>query len=198
MERNDGDLTWTTLDPDTAGHTTEGYYTFLPQFINGSPAAAVQLDFGSRYDGSSWVNDSLSTSQFARASTTTFQSANGYGAGDLQGVNVDVDGVLTGTYSNGQLIPLYRVSLAKFTNEQGLVKMGGNLFKSTRDSGDAITNRPGSNGLGSIAPNSLEQSNVDMATEFVKMISTQRGFQANSKIITVTDAMLQELINLKR
>ena len=111
---------------------------------------------------------------------------------------MDVDGVLTGTYSNGQLIPLYRVSLAKFTNEQGLVKMGGNLFKSTRDSGDAITNRPGSNGLGSLAPNSLEQSNVDMATEFVRMISTQRGFQANSKIITVTDAMLQELINLKR
>jgi hypothetical protein len=76
------------------------------------------------------------------------------------------------------------VALAKFTNEQGLVKMGGNLFKSTLESGDAITNRPGSNGLGSIAPNSLEQSNVDMATEFVKMISTQRGFQANSKIIT--------------
>ena len=147
---------------------------------------------------STWVNGSLSSSQFARASTTTFQAADGYGAGDLQGVNVDVDGIITGTYSNGQLIPLYRVALAKFTNEQGLYKEGGNLFKSTRESGDAITNRPGTNGLGSIAPNSLEQSNVDMATEFVKMITTQRGFQANSKTITVVDQMLQELINLKR
>jgi flagellar hook protein FlgE len=106
--------------------------------------------------------------------------------------------VLTGIYSNGQLMPLYRVALAKFTNTQGLHKAGGSLYRATRESGDAITNRPGTNGLGSIAPNSLEQSNVDIAAEFVKMITTQRGFQANSKIITVTDQMLQDLINLKR
>ncbi|MEW6669169.1 MAG: flagellar hook protein FlgE [Thermodesulfobacteriota bacterium] len=195
MDLNDGDGTWTAQAEAT--DLTDGHFAFTPAFISGS-AMSIELDFGSRYDGTSWVNGSLSTSQFARASTTTFQSANGYGAGDLQGVNVDVDGILTGTYSNGQLIPLYRVALAKFNNEQGLFKMGGNLFKATLESGDAITNRPGTNGLGSIAPNSLEQSNVDMATEFVKMISTQRGFQANSKIITVTDQMLQELINLKR
>ncbi|PKN28194.1 MAG: flagellar biosynthesis protein FlgE [Deltaproteobacteria bacterium HGW-Deltaproteobacteria-21] len=195
MASNNGDGTWTALT--TGANLTDGYFTFAPEFIDGN-AMSVQLDFGSRFDGSSWVNGSLSTSQFARSSTTTFQSANGYGAGDLQGVNVDVDGIITGTYSNGQLIPLYRVALAKFTNEQGLFKLGGNLFQATRESGDAITNKPGSNGLGSIAPNSLEQSNVDLATEFVKMISTQRGFQANSKIITVVDSMLQELINLKR
>ncbi|MBN1103626.1 MAG: flagellar hook protein FlgE [Deltaproteobacteria bacterium] len=191
LSLSDGTGSW------SAASLTDGYYTFAPEFID-SNAMSIQLDFGSRYDGSDWVNGSLSTSQFARASTTTFQSADGYGAGDLQGVNVDVDGILTGTYSNGQLIPLYRVGLAKFTNEQGLYKEGGNLFKSTRESGDAITNRPGTNGLGSIAPNSLEQSNVDIATEFVKMITTQRGFQANSKIITVTDQMLENLINLKR
>jgi flagellar hook protein FlgE len=90
------------------------------------------------------------------------------------------------------------VALAKFQNVHGLYKVGGNLFKETRASGASITNKPGTNGLGSIAPNSLEQSNVDIATEFVKMITTQRGFQANSKIITVTDQMLAELINLKR
>lgn len=193
------DITMSTMSGDvwSAGTMTDGYFTFGPEFIDGTPMD-IALDFGSRFDGSAWVNGSLSTTQFARASTTTFQSANGYGAGDLQGVNVDVDGIITGSYSNGQLLPLYRVALAKFTNEQGLYKEGGNLFKSTRESGDAITNRPGTNGLGSIAPNSLEQSNVDMATEFVKMISTQRGFQANSKIITVVDSMLQELINLKR
>ena len=90
------------------------------------------------------------------------------------------------------------MALAKFQNNQALFKVGGNLYRETRLSGDPTTSKPGTNGLGSISPNSLEQSNVDIATEFVKMITTQRGFQANSKIITVTDQMLAELINLKR
>lgn len=196
LDQCNGDGTWTT-QTEATHISTAGYFQFAPTFISGN-AMTVDLDFGSRWNGSAWVNDSLSTTQFASASTTTFQSANGYGAGDLQGVNVDVDGVMTGTYSNGQLIPLFRVALAKFTNNHGLYKEGGNLFRETRDSGAAITNKPGTNGLGSIAPNAIEQSNVDIATEFVKMITTQRGFQANSKIITVTDQMLAELINLKR
>ncbi|MBW2066020.1 MAG: flagellar hook protein FlgE [Deltaproteobacteria bacterium] len=189
--------TGASVPQNVPGDLSDGYFTFAPAFIPGN-SMSVELDFGSRYDGSSWVNSSLSTTQFARASTTTFQSANGYGAGDLQGVNVDVDGIITGTYSNGQLVPLYRVALAKFQNVQGLFKEGGNLFRQTKESGAAITNKPGTNGLGSIAPNALEQSNVDIANEFVRMITTQRGFQANSKIITVTDQMLAELINLKR
>jgi len=183
---------------ETSGDTSNGYFTFNGVFFSGASTQPIELNLGTRYNGSTWANSSLSTSQYATASTTTFQSANGYGAGDLEGVNVDVDGVITGSYSNGQLIPLYRVGLAKFQNEQGLFKEGGNLFSETRESGSAITNRPGTNGLGSIAPNALEQSNVDIATELVKMITTQRGFQANSKIITVTDQMLAELINIKR
>lgn len=196
---------WT--NPSAAGNwaggpvaaNAAGYLEFTTDFIGGAGTSMdVALDFGSHLDAGTWVNDSLTTTQFARASTTSFQSANGYGAGDLQGVDVDVDGVLTGAYSNGEIIPLFRVALAKFQNLQGLHKEGGNLFSETRESGTAITNRPGTNGLGSITPNSLEQSNVDIANEFVKMITTQRGFQANSKIITVTDQMLSELINLKR
>ncbi|MBW2681245.1 MAG: flagellar hook protein FlgE [Deltaproteobacteria bacterium] len=177
---------------------SNGYFTFDTLFFPGGTTQTIELDLGTRWNGSTWANSSLSTSQYATASTTTFQSANGYGAGDLEGVNVDVDGVITGSYSNGELIPLYRVGLAKFQNEQGLFKEGGNRFSETRESGSAITNRPGTNGLGSIAPNALEQSNVDIAAELVKMITTQRGFQANSKIITVTDQMLAELINIKR
>lgn len=176
---------------------TNGYLEFGPEFINGYPMS-VEFDLGTRWNGTNWVPGSLSTSQYATASTTIFQSSNGYGAGDLQSVAVGTDGVITGQYSNGQVIPLYRVALAKFQNVQGLYKEGGNLYRETRVSGDPITGRPGSNGLGSLSPNSLEQSNVDIATEFVKMITTQRGFQANSKIITVTDQMLAELINLKR
>ncbi len=179
-------------DPDT-----NGYLAFQPEFINGSPMS-VELNIGARNDGTSWVPDSLASSQFSSASTTVFQSADGYGAGDLQSVSVDTDGVITGQYSNGQVIPLYRVALAKFQNNDGLFKVGGNLWRETRLSGDPITGTPGSNGTGNISANSLEQSNVDIANEFVKMITTQRGFQANSKIITVTDQMLADLINIKR
>ncbi len=175
-----------------------GYLAFQPEFINGGNPMSVELNIGARSDGSNWVPDSLSSSQFSSASTTIFQSADGYGAGDLQSVSVDTDGVITGQYSNGQVLPLYRVALAKFQNNDGLFKVGGNLWRETRLSGDPITGTPGSNGTGNISANSLEQSNVDIANEFVKMITTQRGFQANSKIITVTDQMLADLINIKR
>ena len=188
---------WTAL---TSGDiNSDGYFEFATDFIGGTATGEnIALDVGVRWNGSSFVPDSLSTTQYASASTTVYQSADGYGAGDLEGVDVDVDGLITGVYSNGQVLPLYRLALAKFQSLQGLYKEGGNLYRETRESGPATTSLPGSNGLGNIAPNSLEQSNVDIANEFVKMITTQRGFQANSKIITVTDQMLSELINLKR
>ncbi|MGB5157840.1 flagellar hook protein FlgE [Desulfobacterium sp. N47] len=193
---SDGAGGWTAL-ANTDATANGGYFTFAPEFIAGSPMN-VKLDFGTRFNGSEWANDALSTTQYASASTTVFQSADGYGAGDLQAISVATDGVITGQYSNGQVLPLYRVALAKFQNEQGLYKVGGNLFSQTRLSGEPITGKPGGNGLGSLSPNSLEQSNVDLATEFVRMITTQRGYQANSKIITTIDQMLSELINLKR
>ena len=176
---------------------SNGYFTVAPTFISGN-AMSVELNLGSAHDGTSWVNETLSSTQYARTSTTSYQSATGYSAGDLRGVSVDVDGVLTGAYSNRQSIPHFRLSMADFLNEQGLAKMGGNLYSETPVSGIAMVNNPGTNGLGSIVANALEQSNVDLATEFVKMITTQRGFQANSKIITVTDQMMAELLNLKR
>lgn len=180
-----------------AADLSNGYFTFDPTFVSGVPMS-VEVNLGARYDGAAWANDTLSTTRFASISTTTFRASNGYGAGALQGIDVDTDGVITGSYSNGQLLPLYKLSLANFQNLQGLFKEGGNLFRETRVSGAPVINRPGTAGLATIAPNSLEQSNVDIAAEFVKMITTQRGFQANSKIITVTDQMLAELINLKR
>ena len=185
-------------DPQTTSDvSTDGFFQFNAQFINGVDSD-IEFDVGSSYDGSAWSNSALTTTQFSKASTTTYQAGNGYGAGDLQNVDVDVDGVMTGVYSNGQLLYLNRVALAKFIDIQGLHKLGGNLFRATRESGEAITNHPGTNGLGSISPNSLEQSNVDIAAEFVKMITSQRGFQANSKIISTVDQMLQEVITMKR
>lgn len=193
----EGTTAWT-----TASTNSNGYYEFMVDFQGGEIGVTeneLEFNIGTKDDGTGqFINNSLTTTQYARSSTTTFQSADGYGAGDLEGVDVDTDGAMTGIYSNGQLIPLYRIALANFLNVHGLSKLGGNLYRETRDSGTAITNKPGTNGLGSITPNSLEQSNVDIANEFVKMITTQRAFQANSKIVTTVDAMLSEVINMKR
>lgn len=142
--------------------------------------------------------EALSTTQYANSSTTIFQDQNGFAAGFLQSVSVDTAGIITGNYSNGQVLERAQVALASFNNLAGLSKEGGNIFRETTASGAPITGPPATNGLGTISPNSLEQSNVDLGAEFVKLITTQRGFQANSKIITTTDEMLADLINIKR
>jgi len=139
-----------------------------------------------------------SATNFSSGSTTNTQSQDGYAPGFLQNISVDRDGVMTGTYSNGQVKNLYVLTLAQFNSDQGLRKEGGNMFTETRESGPPLTGKPGTGGLGTIASNSLEQSNVDMSEEFVKMITTQKGFQANARTITTTDSMLQEVVNLKR
>ncbi len=160
-------------------------------FSSGAPNQKINLVFGSGSGGGT-------TTQYPIASTTNFQTQDGYPPGVLQNVSVSTDGVISGHYSNGQILDLYQVTLANFNNAQGLTKQGGNLFSETIESGVAYTNAPGEGGLGSINSNSLEQSNVDLATEFVKMITSQRGFQANSRVITTTDEILQELMQLKR
>ncbi|MCK5196535.1 MAG: flagellar hook-basal body complex protein, partial [Desulfobulbaceae bacterium] len=116
----------------------------------------------------------------------------------LQSVSVDTEGVITGNYSNGQVLEKAQVALANFASLAGLYKQGGNIYRETTDSGAPVSGVPGTNGLGTIAPNALEMSNVDLGTEFVKLITVQRAFQANSKIITTTDEMLNDLINIKR
>ena len=90
------------------------------------------------------------------------------------------------------------MALANFASLEGLYKKGGNIFTETTESGAPVTGVPGSNGLGTIAPNALEQSNVDIGTEFVNLITVQRGFQANTKIVTTTDEMIADVINMKR
>jgi len=194
-----GSTAWTEIGTNDIEQT--GYFSFTTDFLGGeygSTENKIELDLGTVYTGSNFVNDSLSTTQYSNSSSTVFQDADGYSAGDLQGVDVASDGIMTGIYSNGQLIPLFRVGLAKFLNNYGLSNVGGNLFMETRDSGSAITNKPGENGLGTLAPNSLEMSNVDISEEFVALITNQRGFQANSKTITTIDDMMSTVIQMKR
>ena len=145
-----------------------------------------------------WERQANATTSFSRSSTTLLESQDGYTAGFLQNVEIDRDGILTGRYSNGQVSALYALTLADFHNLQGLRKEGGNLFSETRSSGPPMTGRAGTNGLGEISSNSLEMSNVDLATEFVKMIQTEKGFQANSKTIQTTDTMLGIIMQMKR
>ncbi len=143
--------------------------------------------------------DATATQSFdTGGSSTLFQSQNGFTAGFLQSISVSRDGVLTGRYSNGQVLDLYSLTLTSFTNQWGLRREGGNLFSETRDSGPALTGQANSPGKGSIASSTLEQSNVDMGTEFVRMITAQRGFQANTKVITTADSLLGEIIAMKR
>lgn len=185
----------------TADVNTAGYYEFTADFLGGTVDPTVMdvaLNLGTRLNGATWENEGESTTQYATESSTTYQTADGYGAGALDSIDVGTDGTITGSYSNGAAIPLYRIALADFVAPDGLKKLGGALFAETSESGAAITNFPGTSGLGSISPNSLEQSNVDIATEFVKMIQIQRSYQANSKIITTVDDMLSNTINMKR
>lgn len=147
---------------------------------------------------SSTQRQSTTTTSYSGASSTTFQKQDGYTFGFLQNVTVDRDGIMRGKYSNGVTLDLYQVTLYDFSSKQNLRREGGNLFSETRESGDPLPGPANGNGLGTINSNSLEQSNVDLSKEFVQMITTQRGFQSNSKVITTTDTMLETVVNMKR
>ncbi|MFN3396846.1 MAG: flagellar hook protein FlgE [Thermodesulfovibrionales bacterium] len=136
--------------------------------------------------------------QFASDFAVINITQDGYSAGALKNVVISEDGVITGVFTNGQTRPIGQVALARFVAPTGLTKLGRNLYAESFDSGQPIVGMPETSGLGRVLSHTLELSNVDLAEEFVKMISAQRGFQANSRIITTTDDLLQEMINLKR
>ncbi len=136
--------------------------------------------------------------QFAETSSTKAFRQNGYGMGYLENFKIDQSGVITGVYSNGTNRTLGQLALATFTNQSGLEKAGETTFVVTNNSGEPNIGPTGVAGKGKIIAGALEMSNVDLAEQFTDMIVTQRGFQANSKTITTSDTMLQELLNLKR
>ncbi len=183
-----------TFDPATGMLNGTTDPTINLTLTNGATMPALTWDL---FDATTSASNGDLT-QYAAPSTTTFQTQNGFPSGSLRSVAVDEAGVITGSYSNGQLVPLFQVSLADFPSYYGLTKMGGNLYGASLQSGDAMPGVPGSGRLGSISPSAIEMSNVDLGQEFVKMITTQRAFQANSRVITTSDEILNELINIKR
>jgi flagellar hook protein FlgE len=161
-------------------------------FNNGStPGQTITLDFGT-------IGGTDGLTQNDSPTAATFVSADGYAAGNLSGIQIDADGTVNGVYSNGENMPIGQLVVAKFASNNGLARSGRNTWMETRASGEALLGAPGSGGKASVVSGALEQSNVDIAGQFVEMIAHQRAFQANSKTITTADEMLQELNNLKR
>jgi len=192
----DVSMTFGNLTFDAFGNLNAG--AGVPQItinplISGATPLTITWDL---YDAALASNGSLT--QYSSPSGTTFQTQDGYTAGTLRTVDINDYGIVTGSYSNGQLTPLFQLVMADFPSYSGLTKMGKNLYAESLDSGPALFGTPQSGRLGSISTSAVEMSNVDLAAEFVKLITTQRAFQANSRVITTSDEILNELINLKR
>ncbi len=188
IDEADGTQTEVTLESTNLTFNSSGAYTggegkLLMKYANGAADQQVDINLSglTQYIGSSTVN----------------ASTDGHAAGTLSSVSIDTSGVITGTYTNGVKRAEAQVAVAQFNNASGLTKTGDSLYQESNNSGTANVKTAADLGV-TITPSALEMSNVDVANEFTDMIITQRGFQGNSKIITVSDEMLETLINMKR
>jgi len=188
ITEKDGTTTNVTLTKSDLTFDSTGAY------LNGS--ASLNLTYG---NGAAAQQVSMSLAAVTQYSGTSTVSAtsDGNAAGTLSSVSIDSSGVITGTYTNGVRQKEAQIAMAQFNNPSGLTKMGGNLYQESNNSGTRTIS--GASDIGSeLTTSALEMSNVDIADQFSDMIITQRGFQSNSKIITVSDEMLETLINMKR
>lgn len=161
------------------------------------PNQVIEFDFG-RNVGEEEGNGVAASTSTAAKSTTVYHNQNGFESGNLKSLKFDLDGTIRGFYTNGIERSLGALAISTFENRDGLQKAGKNQFYKTIHSGPPKTGMPQTGSRGSIYASTLEESNVDLATQFVNMILTQRGFQANSRTITTTDSMIEEVVNLKR
>ncbi len=137
-------------------------------------------------------------SQFAAPSTAVLREQDGHTMGNLQGFSINQDGTISGAFSNGVTQTLGQIAVADFNNPAGLVRSGDNMYQVSANSGSAVLGFAGEGSQSTLTAGTLEMSNVDLAQEFTKMITAQRGFQSNARVITTSDEMLQEIANLKR
>jgi flagellar hook protein FlgE len=189
--------TFTYVDPTTWSATvSDGTNTSAPQAVvfapDGSTPTPNSLTLGGVTVDLSGVTD------YAGAATIAPTSQNGSPVGALQAFTIAPDGTLSGVYSNGLKQPIAQLALATFANPPGLEKAGDSDFRQTANSGIPQLGTAASSGHGTLQSGALEMSNVDLAQEFTNLVIAQRGFQANSKVITTSDELLQDLVNLKR
>jgi flagellar hook protein FlgE len=168
----------------------------VPDVTLPAGANAVRQTFNLNLGNVGAYRDAIT--QFGDPSSTKAIRQNGYGMGYLETFKIDQTGTITGVYTNGSNRVIGQVALASFTNPGGLEKAGDNTYQASNNSGSPNVGASGTAGKGKVIAGTLEMSNVDLAEQFTDMIVTERGFQANSRTITTSDQMLQELLNLKR
>lgn len=182
-----------TLDFDGGGNlinVTGSPVTFDPAGL--APAQTIALDMGDP------LNGVVGVTQFAAPSATTFLSQDGHTAGTLAGVKIDESGNIIGSFTNGETRTLAQIAIADFPAPDQLQRVGGNRYRGMADAGEPNIGSPGTGGRGTLVQGALEQSNVDLASELIRMIIVQRAFQANSKTLTTADQMVAELVQIKR
>lgn len=189
IKGKDGKNTDIDMDNVEIKFSTDGKYL--------SGAGTVTLTLRNGATGTQRVAVSLSALTQYAGSNTAFGTNDGNAQGTLKSLSIDSSGVITGTYTNGINQAEAQVAIAQFNNAAGLTKEGNSLYKESNNSGKPNVKTAGDLGC-TITPAALEMSNVDMASELTDMIVTQRGYQSNSKIITVSDELLETLINMKR
>ena len=174
-------------------------YSFPVNFTGDPTNHDIKLDFGAIYSGTgdTFTPSAQATTQYANTSTTITGNQDGAASGFLQSVHTDTNGLISASYSNGQLVKKGQVALANFSNSEALSHIGGNSYRATSASGTVTTGAPGDTGNGTLIPNGSEMSNVDLAVELPSMMLTQRFFQANIKMIQINDEMLGSLLDIK-
>lgn len=187
-----GNLTFNT-DGTIATFSQTNTSALTPWNFQGAASQDYAFNFG--IDSAGALVDGA-VSQNASDSTVTSLEQNGYGLGDMVGLKVLTDGTIVGSYDNGQELSLGQVALATFKSENGLERLGGNLYRATFLSGDPAMGLAGTGGRGDIFGNALEASNVDIEDQFITMITAQRSYQANSRVLSATNDLLRELVNL--
>ncbi len=165
----------------------------------GRGVKGIRFSAGKNGDGVLTISTVMEKiTQYAGEFSAAVRYQDGYQNGVLESFNINESGEIVGIFSNGKTAPIAKVALANFTNPAGLVDVGGSLFVESANSGIPLIGAAGEGGRGTVVSGALEMSNVDLAEEFTKMIIAQRGFQANARVITTTDQILNELVNLKR
>ena len=182
---------------DTDGRLMESVQDKLTfQFNKGAlPDQEIRFNFGPE---KSKGGSGLQITQYGTNSETYKTLQDGYTAGTLAGLTFNDDGMLTAIYTNGQNINLAQIALAKFENPEGLFKVGQNRFRESRLSGQATIGAPQAGGRGSVSSKTIESSTTDIANEFINLMTAQRNFQANAKVISTADEMMHEVLNVKR
>lgn len=161
-----------------------------------APNQQIKFDFGeSITEGGTGMDAST---QYGSKTTIARNTQDGASAAQLASLSFNDNGILTAIYNNGESRDVAQIGIAKFENNEGLFKVGKNLYKESRKSGQPTYGAPGESGRGDVLSKSIELSNVDIAQEFVNLMTAQRNFQANARTITTSDQMLNEVLNLKR